>query len=107
MPRRRSCLDERQRRAACASVSHCRPDPRNDVVSVDSSERGEAQTGKGSQKKTRGCEERETRRKGDTDLSVSAQQFSEKSIRGLIDDWLVPSLVEQFLSDKRDLSDSS
>ena len=56
---------------------------------------------------SRACKKRPAQRKGDTNLSVSAQQFSEQAIRGLIDDWLVPSLVEQFLSDKRDLSDSS
>ena len=62
---------------------------------------------RGSRRKRDSCEERATRRQGDTGLSVSAQQFSEESIRGLIDDWLVPSLVEQFLRDKMELSDSS
>ena len=56
---------------------------------------------------SRACKKRPAQRQGDTDLSVSAQQFSEKAIRGLIDDWLVPSLVEQFLRDKMELSDSS
>jgi hypothetical protein len=40
------------------------------------------------------------RRKGDTALSVSAQRFSDKVIIGLIDDWIVPALVEQFLGER-------
>ena len=56
---------------------------------------------------SRSWTKRPARRKGDTGLSVSAQQFSEKAIRGLIDDWLVPSLLEQFLRGKMELSDSS
>jgi len=46
-------------------------------------------------------------RKGDTALSVPVQRFSDKVVHGLIDDWIVPALVEQFLGEKgADYSDS-
>ena len=40
------------------------------------------------------------RRKGDTALSVPARRFSDKAIQGLIEDWIVPALVEQFLGER-------
>lgn len=43
----------------------------------------------------------------DTALAVSDLLLCDEALRGLIDDWIVPALVEQFLGDKKALPDSS
>ena len=45
------------------------------------------------------------RRPVNTGLLVSPLTFGEDALRGLIDDWIVPALVEQFLVGKKALPD--
>ncbi len=47
------------------------------------------------------------RRPVNTHLMVSPATFGEDAIQGLIDDWIVPALVEQFLRSKKVLPDPS
>ena len=52
-------------------------------------------------------DERPVRCSADTTLVLSSDVLADQAVRGIIDDWLVPSLVEQFLRDQMELSDSS
>jgi len=50
---------------------------------------------------------RPDRSKADTALALSEHELSDQTVRGLIDDWIVPALVERFLSSKKSLSEAT
>ena len=47
------------------------------------------------------------RRRPAPDLKVEPDMFSDACVSGLVEDWIVPALVEQFLRSKKVLPDPS
>jgi hypothetical protein len=47
------------------------------------------------------------RRSADTSLAFLGQEFSDQGVRDLLDEWIVPALVDQYLAEKNVLPDST
>ena len=94
MPHRRLSLEDKQRRMRERQAA---PEPRSDD-STGSGGRAvlKRSTDRLAPSKRAGC------RRSDTDLVFSNLEISDEAVLKLIDDWIVPELVEEFLGELHD-----